>query len=122
MAGIYCVRIYSLHRGGETRCQGRLNSDVAVNGIFSQYALVPVRYLLLLQESIGAPDEGIATVRCSGATADAALEHIWIMQHQRVAISGTGGHVSFLSGPYKKATHKLYTYCDQRGQCYTQHI
>lgn len=41
---------------------------------------------------------------CSGATADAALEHIWIMQPQRVAISGTGGDLSFLSGPYKKAT------------------
>lgn len=62
MAGIYCVRIYSLYPVGETRCQGRLNSDATVNGIFSQYASVPVRYLLLLRESIDAPDEGIATV------------------------------------------------------------
>jgi propanol-preferring alcohol dehydrogenase len=92
-----------LHPGGETRCLEELNSGRKIDGTFSEYAIVPSRYILRIPNTASISDEDLAPIMCGGLTAYAALKGSGLIGGQFVAISGAGGGVGALAVQYAKA-------------------
>jgi len=90
-----------LKEAGETRCLEQIHSGRKVDGTFAEYTVVPVRYILQLQE--GLSDEEVAPILCGGVTVYKALKICGAIPGQWLAISGAGGGVGSLGIQYAKS-------------------
>jgi propanol-preferring alcohol dehydrogenase len=86
---------------GETRCLKQIHSGRAIDGTFSQYTVVPYRYLLPIPELLR--DEEVAPILCGGVTVYKALKISGSTPGQFIVISGAGGGVGALGIQYAKA-------------------
>lgn len=77
--------------GGETRCLEQLNSGRKWDGTFSEYCVVPSRYLLILPDAPELPDELVAPILCGGVTAYKAIKSCRATPGDWIAIVGAGG-------------------------------
>lgn len=88
---------------GETRCLKQQNSGRNWEGTFAEYCVIPSRYVLVLPDHAGLPDELIAPVLCGGVTAYKALKTCGAAPGDWVAILGAGGGVGALGVQYARA-------------------
>lgn len=95
--------VYCLSPGGETRCIQQYNSGRKWEGTFSEYAIVPSRYVIQIPKDIDVDDKVITPILCGGVTAYKALKISHVTPGKWIAISGGGGGVGALGIQFARA-------------------